>query len=426
MEPEKIGFSAEDQFAVIDTWCPTRLFPHPFTIANLASAMALSDETWQFLWDFRSGPAYNDVIDAYEEAALITPDSRIKTILAPAELNHPSADIDDLAMRTQSRVLRLKPKKLPFTSFDLAAFNEEYAWSVDYPTFVKDHMPTSGIGLYQDYGIEIGKRQYKDHVDSIIEETEGFHWEMYQATKEHRADLLGRFLGKIAENSILAELAMISFEDKIFAVPYHTNSLHYVPCRKESEAILIQPGRASAQYWKRFHADILNLERVINQPCVYERDVESVLRANPLFLRSLNYSEIYPQVILPRENASDLRPDIIAKPVNSEWCDIIDLKLPTTRIMVGRDNRKSLAAAITEAVAQLREYRAYFDESRVARIVEQRYGFKCYQPKMVVIVGRDATMYDDAQTRRALTAYPDLEIVTYDMLLQAARSLLLL
>ena len=121
-----------------------------------------------------------------------------------------------------------------------------------------------------------------------------------------------------------------------------------------------------------------------------------------------------------------LRPDIIAKPIHSEWCDIIELKLPSPKILTGRENRRSLSAALTEAVSQLREYSSYFDERKWAKIIEDKYGIKCYNPKLVVIIGQNPRKFDEAQDRRALTAYPNLEIVTYDALLNASRNLLLL
>ena len=66
---EFINLAAEDQFSVIDTYCPTYLFPHPFTIANFAAAANLLSNDWKFLWDFRGNNSdlTSDVIDAYEE-----------------------------------------------------------------------------------------------------------------------------------------------------------------------------------------------------------------------------------------------------------------------------------------------------------------------------------------------------------------------
>jgi hypothetical protein len=117
---------------------------------------------------------------------------------------------------------------------------------------------------------------------------------------------------------------------------------------------------------------------------------------------------------------------VIAEPADSEWADIIDLKLPSERVLVGREGQASLAAGITRVARQLQEYAAYFDDRGLAREVETRYGFRCHKPRLVAIVGRDPTRYSAEERRRALTSYPDLEVVTYDALLRAARQRLLL
>ena len=45
---DEIGFSVEDHFSIVDTYCPNWMFPHPFTIANLSMAMEQT-ENWKFL-----------------------------------------------------------------------------------------------------------------------------------------------------------------------------------------------------------------------------------------------------------------------------------------------------------------------------------------------------------------------------------------
>jgi hypothetical protein len=62
----------------------------------------------------------------------------------------------------------------------------------------------------------------------------------------------------------------------------------------------------------------------------------------------------------------------------------------------------------------------------LAERVEARYGFRCYQPRLTAIVGRDPSGWKEEEVTRALTTYPDVRIVTYDELLRAARTLLLL
>jgi antiviral defense system Shedu protein SduA len=121
-----------------------------------------------------------------------------------------------------------------------------------------------------------------------------------------------------------------------------------------------------------------------------------------------------------------LRPDLIVEPIGQQWADIVDFKRPLETIVVGSANRPRLASALSDAAAQLREYHAYFDDRRLASRIEEKLGIRCYKPRMVVIVGRDPNRFSAEQQRRALTAHPQLEVVTYDQLLRAAREQLLL
>lgn len=225
--------------------------------------------------------------------------------------------------------------------------------------------------------------------------------------------------------SILTQVAIHEHGGHIHVTPYHASSLHSVVNRRE-ESVLLRPARVNRRYWATFAPALRELERLLDDPTVTEREIEALLVSNPLLLKGLGYREVYHQVVLPRENAPDLRPDIIAEPAASNWAEIVELKLPRERILVGRGDRARLSAGLAEAVAQLREYAAYFDDRSAASAVEERLGLPCYRPRLAVIVGRDPTRFSPEEQRRALTAHPDLRVVTYDDLIRAARRRLLL
>jgi hypothetical protein len=111
--------------------------------------------------------------------------------------------------------------------------------------------------------------------------------------------------------------------------------------------------------------------------------------------------------------------------VTGNWADVIDLKLPTEPVFVGPADRPRLSAAVAEAAAQLRHYASWFDDRKIASRVEEKYGFRCHKPKQVVVIGRDPRKFTEAQQLAARSSYPDLEIVTYDRLLAAAKDRLL-
>jgi hypothetical protein len=140
----------------------------------------------------------------------------------------------------------------------------------------------------------------------------------------------------------------------------------------------------------------------------------------------MGYRNVYSQVVLAREDGTSLRPDFILEPLGRPWCDILDLKLPTGSIAVGRRDRKALASAVHELVAQLREYAAYFEDERLAKRVQDAYGIRCYRPRLIGVIGRDPNLADERQKRRMMTAYSDVSVVTFDELFKIARSRLLI
>ncbi len=437
MGNEIIYLSAEDRYSLIDMSSQEKLFPHPFTLGNFGKAMEDLRAHWEFLWDFRWNDQiiYNDVRDAYEEAQV----GGIKPIILARPEQY--AEVRHSVAHEAAQVIKMKPKILPKHSFDLSMFEDETSLAIALTDEMLDVVAPRFHELdYQEscnsLGLSECEGEISEYTDNFLndynnsdpeemfslDDEQELHWKIIE---QERARTLRRFLDSIGMNSLLAELAIVFDRERVKVIPYHSFSLHNVSTT-DDQLILLRPGRRSADHWRRFKKDIRDLEALLNDPNVKEHDIEMLLRRNPLFLRGLNYRKVYPQVILPLGEGDSLRPDAIAEPIGSEWCNVIDYKLPSQRVLVGRDNRLSLAAGITEVAAQLREYSAYFDDRTIAKIVEEKYGFKCYKPKLVAIVGRDPQDLQPEQVRRAMTAFPDLEVVTYDGLLRAAKRSLLL
>jgi len=431
MSDEVIRLSAEDKFSLIDMSSKERLFPHPFTLGNFGDAMAELADQWEFLWDFRASQSfiYNDIRDAYEEAVAYQEIQPI--ILArPDDYQH----IKDSIRSNRAHVVKMRSKVLPAHEFDLSFFTDE---AEALPIYLSHEMldevtprksDESIADSIEDLGF-VGTRsdltEYQEDMKYLeeneiqfsLEQPDRDELEYFNFVQKERGRILRKFLESIGVNSLLTELAIVFDRKRVHVIPYHSFSLHNASACRD-QVVLIRPGRRSATYWGRFRKDILTLEALLNDPKVKEHEIETLLRKNPLFLRGLNYRKVYPQVILPLGTDNSLRPDVIAEPVDSEWCHIIDYKLPSQKVLVGRDNRLSLAAGIIEVSSQLREYSSYFDDRAIAKVVEQKYGFKCYRPKLVAIVGRDPQDLEPEQVRRAMTAFPDLEVVTYDGLLE--------
>jgi len=426
------------------------LAPHPDIAAAISATAAELPGQWEIMWDLRGARASipADVIDA---VAAAQGEGRLQPILVPPGK---SADVrwavEDVIGLFESPVLEMRPKPLLRRQLDLALFDDDSVLDLldsgsedlvgaDQAEYVKTAVELgiapgsefSGTGQREpdDVFFDGLERELATEVPpSERSEAETFQTlrQTWGAVRAKRLNALARMVQLVARNSLLMEIAVhFDGRGRVQVVPYHAYSLHQV-AESDTSAVFVRPGRLSKTYWSSFEGAIQALESLLNDPDVKEKQLEELLVANPLFLRGLNYGDVYPQVVLPRQDSSDLRPDLIAEPLGEQWADIIDFKLPFEPILVGSADRPRLAAAITDAVAQLREYRAYFDDRSLAARIEALFGIKCYQPKMVVIVGRDPNRFTPEQQRRALTAHPDLEVVTYDRLLRAARSQLLL
>ena len=415
---DSIGVSAEDRFTLVDMYSPGKLFPHPSLLASFAVAARQLEADWSLMWDFRSADdrMYEDIKGAYREARIESPSSLLIATADNRDL------VEDLAgsnlledrIRSKKKVLVMRQRQLATASLDLSAFdasNYEAMDLLDFSKFMYDDDLQN-----PDFSLEDLSKLARDYDAYTEMESRIDDFRDLEAVE----DAMWQVLRSIASTSTLVEVMLQLEGDHIAVVPYHAHSIHHVETPKRIP--LVRPARRSARYYESFASEIRRLERLLNDPKVLEREVEMLLRSNPLFLQGLNYKDIYPQVILPRPDSRDMRPDIICEPFDSEWCDIVELKLPSQKILVGKPNRAHLASELTAAAAQLREYSAYFDDRKMAERIERTYGFKCFKPRLVVIVGRDPTGYSEEEKRRAMTAYPDLEIVTYDKLLRAART----
>jgi hypothetical protein len=164
------------------------------------------------------------------------------------------------------------------------------------------------------------------------------------------------------------------------------------------------------------------LEELINSPYPTERRLQEFFERNPHFLHGGMYAEARPRILLQRVNAGPLIPDFVLRPHNPHaFCDLLELKLPSARLVVGNKNRKRLSAAVSEACAQLREYRDYFEVLENRKAIEAVHNLRFFRPRLIVIIGR-RDRYSAIDLRRAETDMPNLAITTYDDLIERARS----
>jgi len=234
------------------------------------------------------------------------------------------------------------------------------------------------------------------------------------------------FLKSIERKSLLIEFSMQAQPDRILCVPYHSFAIHNIEHPKKDDILVGRPGVFASRTLAVFNREIREFQELINKPGVKEKELQKFLENNSNFLRGLNYQNIYPQLVLEREEKGSLRPDFILEPFKGDWCDILEVKLPKPDVVIGSKDRDVLAAALHQVAAQLREYAAYFENPKYRKWFYQKYGLKCYRPRLIALVGRDMLKMSEVEIRRAMTCYADLDVVTFDKLLKIAKNRLLI
>lgn len=237
-------------------------------------------------------------------------------------------------------------------------------------------------------------------------------------------DKFSEFITSNHRNSLLLEFVMAAKGESIVLCPYHGNAIHNVET-KGNTVLVGRPAVIARNTRAVFYDETTEFERLINEKTVKEHHVQKFLERNPNFLKGLNYQNIYPQLVLERDDDGALIPDFILEPFDGAFCDILDIKLPKQKLLVGGKDRGQLAAGLHEVAAQLREYAAYFEQEKYRQFVRDKYGLKVYRPRLIAVIGRDIMQMTEEQFRRAMTAYDNLQFMTFDELLLHAKNRLL-
>lgn len=174
-----------------------------------------------------------------------------------------------------------------------------------------------------------------------------------------------------------------------------------------------------------WHREIGEFEALLNDPRTPEAVYQEYFEKYSHYLKGIEYKAIYPHIALERDQGEGaLIPDFLLQPISSKFVDILDLKLPTEKLVVGTENRKRLSQSVHDAVAQVREYRDYFENSNYREFISQKYGITSYRPKAIVVIGRRPTEITEEKMRQITSDIPShLSIVTYDDLYEKMKML---
>ena len=274
---------------------------------------------------------------------------------------------------------------------------------------LKREVATTPGGFYLGHLIYTDATDYPSAIEIGLLRTESLHVERFDNRPSVQRETHDGFASITDEHLALALLengirVVALSEDGTFRFLDGIKQLHHIVYVESLE--------------KRAYADAVEeLEALLNDSESPESAFQHFFERYPRFLTGQDYSAAHPHVALSSVDRSPLIPDFVLAPTNAgQLCDLLELKLPSARIIVGKGERLRLSAALLEAAAQLREYRDYFESAANRKLFRDSYGLNAFRPRMFVVIGRRGSV-DPMAFRRAEEEVPFLTLRTYDDLL---------
>lgn len=169
---------------------------------------------------------------------------------------------------------------------------------------------------------------------------------------------------------------------------------------------------------------VSELESLLNARQASEADFQRFFERHPTLLTGLEYRTAHPQLVLFDDDAPRYVPDFLLEPLSGDFCDIVELKLPYKTLVtrLKKESRKHFRSFVNEAIAQLVEYRRYFESKPNREAFAKRYGLKVYYPRLILVIGRAHHFQSDVQRQELKQLLPDdCAVWTYDDVLARAR-----
>lgn len=171
-------------------------------------------------------------------------------------------------------------------------------------------------------------------------------------------------------------------------------------------------------------AKLEEFKNLINLPQVAEPQLQKFFEENKEFLYfGGKYKKIYPRIRLKREGKQDLIPDFFLEQSADSYCNILDIKLPDKKLLVGPADRPRFSYHVESAIAQVDDYKEYFDDPRSRERVRAEYGIQVYKPNVIVLIGKSADFAPEDRikvSRRRLS----FEVVTFEDIISQMEELL--
>lgn len=441
---DRLRFSVEDRFVILRFWEESALLPtghlapmlaHIFgslapgysLICDIRVAESVTNDMVEFLNELRP---YNPIILAREDNAKFFREELYlggakwaSDRVLPLRRALPQLRLTEFPLPPEVSILYRSSasKATPSWRKAVAKVDAKSRPSVDEYKVIKA-IYSAVTGIEDDEPDSL--TTYQDILDSwgVQDQITLFQMEGYDEVVS-AVRWLAMTVPRIARNSLLTHFALNVASDHLVITPYHGHATYNI--ETPTKLILGRPAVLARKTQSLLSGEIAALSALLSARHK-EIDIQRFLERNPAILCSLGYTNLYPQIVLTRDDGTYLQPDFILQPAGEEWCDILDIKIPSKKLIVGGRDRKTLAACIHELAAQLREYSSYFENPVYAKRVEDIYGIKCYRPKLIGIVGRNVDATDARQARRLMTAYGDMEFLTFDRLIAVAKTRLLI
>lgn len=170
---------------------------------------------------------------------------------------------------------------------------------------------------------------------------------------------------------------------------------------------------------QRWRDAIREFQTLLNKPKLKEAELQKFFETHPHFLKGLDYSRMVAHPVLERlDGQGKLIPDFFLQPADGKFADIWDLKLPSAPVIVGTKDRLHLSSAVCSALAQVREYRDYFENPQNRQKVADRYGLTSYRPNVAIVIGMNKFGLSEEKQKQIFDAVPkDAKVLTYEELL---------
>jgi len=163
------------------------------------------------------------------------------------------------------------------------------------------------------------------------------------------------------------------------------------------------------------------LEAMISGESLNELEIQNFLLLHPEILQTLGYSNVRPHICLYTEDKEKLIPDFLLEIPGGGGFDILDLKLPSTRIVVRKPYLR-MSNQLVKAVAQLRKYSKFFDSAAHRKQFIRRYGLEPFKPELIVVIGRNDQFTRKNERVEIQGQMGSVRLLTYDDLIAYGRS----